>query len=102
MLRRLPSQGEGQRSIQEHAANKPLATNPKCPKGIIQWQHGKFKKLATGALELEPIKVDGRQMYSDPCQNKHSVYTRYNASEEFQVGFSPYFHNHTKLTYAAL
>ncbi|KAJ8109265.1 hypothetical protein OPT61_g7589 [Boeremia exigua] len=42
-------------------------TNPKCPKGIIQWQHGKFEKLADGSLKLHPIKVDGRQMYSDPC-----------------------------------
>lgn len=66
-------------------ANKHSAANPKCPKGIIQWQHGKFKKLADGGLELSPIKVDGRQMYSDPCLYSNSVYTRYNASEKFEV-----------------
>lgn len=68
-------------------ANKPSATDPKCPKGVIQWQHGKFKKLADGSLELTPIKVDGRQMYSDPCQYSNSIYTRYNASEKFEVLF---------------
>jgi len=59
-------------------------TDPKCPKGIIQWQHGKFAKAADGSLKLDPIKVDGRQMYSDPCQYKNSIYTRYNATENFQ------------------
>ncbi|KAF2999781.1 Reversal of tor2 lethality [Curvularia kusanoi] len=58
--------------------------DPKCPKGIIQWQHGKFEKNADGSLKLHPIKVDGRQMFSDPCQYKNSVYTRYNATETFQ------------------
>ena len=73
-------------------ANKPSASEPKCPKGIIQWQHGKFKKLTDGSLELKPIQVDGRQMYSDPCQYSNSVYTRYNASETFEVRF------HTRLS----
>ncbi|KAH6612133.1 chaperone for protein-folding within the ER, fungal-domain-containing protein [Boeremia exigua] len=58
-------------------------TNPKCPRGIIQWQHGKFEKLANGSLNLHPIRVDGRQLYSDPCVYKNSIYTRYNASETF-------------------
>ncbi|KAF3037685.1 Reversal of tor2 lethality [Didymella heteroderae] len=58
--------------------------NPKCPTGIIQWQHGKFVKNTDGSLKLSPIKVDGRQMYSDPCAYKNSVYTRYNATEQFQ------------------
>ncbi|CAN9079183.1 unnamed protein product [Alternaria alternata] len=58
-------------------------TDPKCPKGIIQWQHGTYEKLANGSLVLKPIKVDGRQLYSDPCFYKNSVYTRYNASELF-------------------
>ncbi|KAF2124985.1 hypothetical protein P153DRAFT_370308 [Dothidotthia symphoricarpi CBS 119687] len=59
-------------------------TNPKCPQGIIQWQHGSFSKDADGSLTLKPIKIDGRQMYSDPCSYKHSVYTRYNATEQFK------------------
>ncbi|KAH9868859.1 hypothetical protein J1614_007934 [Plenodomus biglobosus] len=58
--------------------------NPKCPKGIIQWQHGSFEKLANGSLVLKPIKVDGRQLYSDPCSFKNSIYTRYNTSELFE------------------
>ncbi|KAF2636791.1 hypothetical protein P280DRAFT_472689 [Massarina eburnea CBS 473.64] len=56
-------------------------TNPKCPKGIIQWQHGSFKVLTNGSLSLSPIKVDGRQLYSDPCAYEHAVYTRYNSTE---------------------
>ncbi|OSS47635.1 hypothetical protein B5807_07207 [Epicoccum nigrum] len=67
-------------------------TDPKCPRGIIQWQHGKFAKAADGSLKLDPIKVDGRQMYSDPCQYKNSVYTRYNATETFQARTPPSFH----------
>ncbi|KAF1832552.1 hypothetical protein BDW02DRAFT_570941 [Decorospora gaudefroyi] len=58
--------------------------NPECPKGLMQWQHGKFEKLANGSLVLKPIKVDGRQLYSDPCAYEHAVYTRYNASELFE------------------
>ncbi|KAJ4360250.1 Reversal of tor2 lethality [Didymosphaeria variabile] len=59
-------------------------TNPSCPKGIIQWQHGSFKKFDNGSLSLEPIKVDGRQLYSDPCAYGNAIYTRYNTTELFQ------------------
>ncbi|KAK7183088.1 hypothetical protein DPSP01_005966 [Paraphaeosphaeria sporulosa] len=59
-------------------------SNPRCPKGIIQWQHGSFKKLDNGSLALEPIKDDGRQLYSDPCTYKNSIYTRYNTTELFE------------------
>ncbi|KAF2442810.1 hypothetical protein P171DRAFT_433202 [Karstenula rhodostoma CBS 690.94] len=58
-------------------------SNPSCPKGIIQWQHGSFKKLANGSLSLEPIKPDGRQLFSDPCTYKDAIYTRYNTTELF-------------------
>ncbi|KAH3915448.1 cell wall biogenesis-related chaperone ROT1 [Parastagonospora nodorum] len=58
---------------------------PRCPKGIMQWQHGSYEKLANGSLHLKPIKVDGRQLYSDPCQYKNSVFTRYNATEKFKA-----------------
>ncbi|OCK93363.1 uncharacterized protein K441DRAFT_697219 [Cenococcum geophilum 1.58] len=58
--------------------------NPACPKGIMQWQHGSFTKQANGSLVLVPIAVDGRQLYSDPCSYKTSVYTRYNQSELFE------------------
>lgn len=65
------------------------AQNPKCPKGIIQWQHGSFQKLANGSLTLNPIKVDGRQLYSDPCSFKTAVFTRYNTTELFKVRICP-------------
>lgn len=68
-------------------------TNPKCPKGIIQWQHGSFTKFANGSLSLSPIAVDGRQLYSDPCLYKSAVYTRYNATEmlkRYEVITDPY------------
>ncbi|KAF2019261.1 hypothetical protein BU24DRAFT_418852 [Aaosphaeria arxii CBS 175.79] len=58
--------------------------DPKCPKGIIQWQHGSFTKEANGSLILKPIAVDGRQLYSDPCSYDHAIYTRYNTSELFE------------------
>ncbi|KAF9734623.1 hypothetical protein PMIN06_009970 [Paraphaeosphaeria minitans] len=59
-------------------------SNPSCPKGIIQWQHGSFKKLDNGSLALAPIKDDGRQLYSDPCTYKNAIYTRYNTTELFE------------------
>lgn len=59
-------------------------TDPSCPQGIMQWQHGSFEKLGNGSLVLTPIKVDGRQLYSDPCQYKNAVYTRYNTTEMFK------------------
>lgn len=61
------------------------ATKPQCPKGIMQWQHGTWTKFQNGSLYLEPIRVDGRQLLSDPCSYKTSIYTRYNQSELFQV-----------------
>ncbi|PVH94270.1 hypothetical protein DM02DRAFT_633866 [Periconia macrospinosa] len=70
--------------LEYQADENGVAKNPKCPKGIIQWQHGTFKKLANGSLELTPIETDGRQMYSDPCSYKTSVYTRYKAKEHFK------------------
>ncbi|EMD64716.1 hypothetical protein GGP41_003004 [Bipolaris sorokiniana] len=57
--------------------------DPSCPKGIIQWQHGSYEKLSNGSLILNPIKVDGRQLLSDPCRYKYATYTRYNTSELF-------------------
>ncbi|KAF2196358.1 hypothetical protein GQ43DRAFT_383495 [Delitschia confertaspora ATCC 74209] len=73
--------------------------NPKCPKGIIQWQHGSFTKHTNGSLVLVPIAVDGRQLLSDPCRYDNAVYTRYNISEMFsryEVLTDPY-HNIPRL-----
>jgi len=54
----------------------------------MQWQHGTYERLADGALHLKPIKSDGRQLYSDPCVYKNSIYTRYNSTEKFKVHLS--------------
>nr|POE88011.1 protein rot1 [Quercus suber] len=73
--------------------------DPSCPGGIMQWQHGKWQFLANGSLILEPVSIDGRQLMSEPCKYKNSVYTRYNQSELFQrysVYLDPY-HNIPRL-----
>ena len=44
---------------------------------------------ATGSLILSPIKVDGRQLLSEPCTGKNSIYTRYNQTETYEVRQSP-------------
>ncbi|KAI5776359.1 chaperone for protein-folding within the ER, fungal-domain-containing protein [Geopyxis carbonaria] len=59
-------------------------TSPGCPTAMLQWQHGKYKIYNNGSLILTPIKVDGRQLYSDPCSNSKSIYTRYNQTETFK------------------
>jgi len=41
---------------------------------------------SNGTLILTPIKVDGRQIYSEPCKYKMSIYTRYNQTETYKVG----------------
>ncbi|KAL9095254.1 MAG: hypothetical protein Q9165_002510 [Trypethelium subeluteriae] len=74
-------------------------TNPACPAGIMQWQHGTYVKAANGSLLLTPISVDGRQLLSEPCNSANAVYTRYNQSEmlkEYQVLTDPY-HNIPRL-----
>ncbi|KJX92767.1 protein rot1 [Zymoseptoria brevis] len=68
-------------------------SNPKCPSGIMQWQHGSWVMNANGSLSLTPIAVDGRQLLSDPCVGDHGVYTRYNQTElfkQYQVLTDPY------------
>lgn len=61
------------------------AQQPSCPKGIIQWQHGKYHKASNGSLVLNPFAVDGRQLMSDPCTYGNAVYTRYHQQEIFKV-----------------
>ncbi|KAF2219653.1 chaperone for protein-folding within the ER, fungal-domain-containing protein [Elsinoe ampelina] len=68
-------------------------TNPQCPSGIMQWQHGSWTQNANGSLTLTPIAVDGRQLLSTPCRNDNGIYTRYNQTELFktyQVYTDPY------------
>lgn len=57
--------------------------NPACPSGIMQWQHGQYQVLTNGSITTQPFGVDGRQLVSDPCNQKHSIFTRYNQSELF-------------------
>ncbi|GAD95896.1 hypothetical protein CIMG_08168 [Paecilomyces variotii No. 5] len=59
-------------------------SSPDCPKGIMQWQHGKYSKEPNGSLILTPFEVDGRQLLSSPCAGDQSAYTRYNQSELFK------------------
>ncbi|KAI9037429.1 uncharacterized protein KD926_000392 [Aspergillus affinis] len=85
----------------EEAYYRALAnpTDPSCPKGIMQWQHGTFTLSSDGVLELSPIKRDGRQLESDPCSSSLGTYTRYNQTERFnsfKVSIDPY-HNVQRL-----
>ncbi|KAL9131593.1 MAG: hypothetical protein Q9175_006720 [Cornicularia normoerica] len=66
------------------ALNYYLATDPSCPQGIVQWQHGTYTKNANGSLTLTPFGVDGRQLLSDPCNNANAIFTRYNQIELFK------------------
>lgn len=64
-------------------------TNPKCPEGIMQWQHGSWVFNANGSLSLTPIAVDGRQLTSAPCEDEnHGIYVRYNQSELMKVSYT--------------
>ncbi|KAH9845110.1 protein rot1-like [Teratosphaeria destructans] len=72
---------------------------PNCPSGIMQWQHGNWYMASNGSLILTPIAVDGRQLLSQPCTYKQSIYTRYNQSElmdRYAVYTDPY-HNIPRL-----
>ncbi|KAL8952275.1 MAG: hypothetical protein Q9222_001806 [Ikaeria aurantiellina] len=67
--------------------------NPSCPKGVIQWQHGKYHKASNNSLILNPFAVDGRQLMSDPCTYGNAVYTRYHQQEifkQYEVLVNPY------------
>lgn len=57
---------------------------PQCPQGLMQWQHGQYFVNATGSLFTLPIKVDGRQLISNPCQGSNALFMRYNTSELFE------------------
>ncbi|KAJ5095058.1 hypothetical protein N7532_007349 [Penicillium argentinense] len=62
-------------------------TDPSCPSGIMQWQHGTYTVSADGSMVLHPIASDGRQLLSQPCVQDTAFYTRYNNTEKFK-GFS--------------
>ncbi|CCF60301.1 hypothetical protein KAFR_0J02370 [Kazachstania africana CBS 2517] len=58
---------------------------PECPEASLIFQHGTFELMDNGTLILTPITVDGRQLYSSPCDDDGvSTYTRYNQTETFK------------------
>lgn len=59
--------------------------NPSCPQAAITFQHGRFEVSDNGTLTLNPIPVDGRQLFSDPCNdNNIASYNRYVQVEIFK------------------
>ena len=62
-----------------------VATDPSCVQGIMQFQHGTVTMNTDLSLSFEPIKVDGRQLSSDPCTSKNGQYARYNQTETMAV-----------------
>lgn len=62
-----------------------IATDPSCPSGILQFQHGSYSVSADGSMVLHPIASDGRQLLSEPCHSSTASYTRYNNTELFKV-----------------
>ncbi|VVT49415.1 uncharacterized protein SAPINGB_P002259 [Magnusiomyces paraingens] len=54
-----------------------------CPSAVLIFQHGTWEMLDNKTLILNPFKVDGRQLYSDPCNSTTSSYTRYNQTITF-------------------
>ncbi|KAH8691486.1 chaperone for protein-folding within the ER, fungal-domain-containing protein [Talaromyces proteolyticus] len=60
-------------------------SQPECAKGILQWQHGSYSLQPNGSLVLKPIAADGRQLLSDPCAGRTSMYSRYNQTETFKA-----------------
>ncbi|WBW71290.1 ER chaperone Rot1 [Schizosaccharomyces osmophilus] len=79
---------------------KPNATFPHCPKAFLQWQHGSYTINDSKSIILSPIRGDGRQLQSDPCNFKnYSSYTRYTQDEvmkEYSVSIDKY-HGRYKL-----
>ncbi|QLQ81348.1 hypothetical protein HG537_0F01090 [Torulaspora globosa] len=59
--------------------------NPACPVAALTFQHGEYELQDNGTLVLHPIEVDGRQLVSDPCNDKGvSTYSRYNQTVTFK------------------
>ncbi|AMD21440.1 HER161Wp [Eremothecium sinecaudum] len=74
--------------------------NPSCPVAVLTFQHGKYTILQNGSMVLKPFSVDGRQLVSDPCNDKgKSQYVRYSHDtlfERFTVELDDY-HGKQKL-----
>ncbi|EPS39049.1 hypothetical protein H072_7183 [Dactylellina haptotyla CBS 200.50] len=59
-------------------------TKPECPTALIIWQHGTYTLYDNGSMVLFPYESDGRKLWSDPCNSKTSIYTRYNQTELYR------------------
>lgn len=58
---------------------------PGCPTAVMIFQHGRYTIYDNGTLILTPVSVDGRQLLSDPCNDKGiSTYSRYSQEETFK------------------
>lgn len=70
----------------EEAYYRALAnpSKPSCPRGLMQFQHGKYSVESNGSLVLSPFTSDGRQQLFNPCKSKKTEYTRYNQTEVFK------------------
>lgn len=65
--------------------------DPTCPMASLIYQHGKYVISDNGTLVLNPIEVDGRQLFSDPCNDDGvSTYSRYNQNRNVQRIFCRY------------
>lgn len=59
--------------------------DPGCPVAVLIYQHGTYEVLQNGSLVLTPFEVDGRQLLSQPCDDKGiSTYSRYSQKEVFK------------------
>lgn len=66
-----------------------VTSNPKdhsCPTAVLQWEHGTYTKQSNGTIVLDAIRVDGRQLLSDPCNDDGvSTYSRYSSNTSFSL-----------------
>lgn len=91
--------GNWEQAIYQVAGNP---RNHSCPTAHLIWQHGKYEyNPKKGSITLRPYKVDGRQLFSDPCNDGgESTYMRYHQVEEishFDVDVDSYYHGKLKL-----
>ncbi|KAK6464214.1 chaperone for protein-folding within the ER, fungal-domain-containing protein [Scheffersomyces coipomensis] len=88
-------EGNFEQSIYQVTSNPQ---NHSCPSASLIWQHGKYEyDFKAKQLKLIPIKIDGRQLLSEPCQDGGiSTYMRFNQNKEvifadFNVEIDGYF-----------
>lgn len=59
--------------------------DPACPVAVLIYQHGTYEVKDDGSLVLSPFEVDGRQLLSEPCEDKGiSMYSRYSQNITFK------------------